>query len=479
MKQTAVIKSSRDNYFGNLELVDDGIIPEEGLPVVIHFHGMGERGLGTTPEELAKLLRTNMPKKAGSAINPFPENCIVYCPQDPYFSVSTTTGIELCLQNIEKVYSGKYQVKNADGTLRTLPKANLDRIYVAGLSAGGGSVGLAVGWFAHKLAAAVYVCPSGSYPDRAALAVNLPIYMFHAENDPTCNVGVTKRMHAALIKAGSKVAEATIYPSGGHGIWDVAYTTPGLWTKVFAQRASKNGAIVPNVPPSIGITSTFANKIEVGSKVTISGTSSDNDGFIKSIDCYVDGVLHSTYAASDKSTFTFDLGTNLTVGQHIVKIVAMDNSLATTELSVLVNIYPTPQPILVQAEDAFVVVNDALPNKIQIYGTTVSLYDKTDRIAIPFETNEGNFRLRICLRMGSPINPFQMSNSYNIYVNGVLRADYKLDESSRLDVKGYGGATFAELVIEKAAFIKGVNKVEIEAKGQWGGLDYIQALEVY
>lgn len=479
MIQTPVIKQSRENFFGNLEFVTNGVIPAEGLPVVIHFHGMGERGLGTTSAELIKMLGSNMPKKVAAQTNPFPENCIVYCPQDPYFSVSTTLGIDLCLQNIAKVYSGTYRVKNADGTYRTLPKADLDRVYVMGLSAGGGAVHLAVGYFAHKIAAAISVCASGSYPERAALAVNLPIQMFHAKNDETCNYGVSQRSYDALIKAGSKVAKFTLYPTGGHGIWDTAYNTPGLLEWMFAQRTSKNVVVIPNVPPSVGITSTFANKIEVGSRVIISGTTSDNDGFVKSIDCYVNDILHSTYSQSDKSSFTFELGSSLPIGQNIVKIVATDNSNAVSAISSIVNICPAPQPILKEADLTFEIENDALPNKIQKYGNTVALYDKLDKIFIPFETEAGNFRLRICLRTGSPANPFQMANSYNLYVNGVLRSDYVLDQSSRLDVAGYGGATFAELIIEKAAFIKGINKVEIEAKGQWGGVDYVQALEVY
>lgn len=112
--------------------------------------------------------------------------------------------------------------------------ADPSRIYVTGQSMGGvGTWGLLA---AHptKFAAAVPVCGIWEAADAAKLA-KVPVWAFHGAKDPTVPVEGTRRMIDGM-KAAGGTPKYTEFPNVGHGSWDAAYATEGLWEWMFAQK---------------------------------------------------------------------------------------------------------------------------------------------------------------------------------------------------------------------------------------------------
>jgi predicted esterase len=99
-----------------------------------------------------------------------------------------------------------------------------DRIYLTGLSMGGGGA-LWLGLTRPDLWGAVApVCPAvpAGTADLAANALNLPVKIFQGEIDPVVPATETRRWHKRLLEAGVK-ADYVEYPGIRHNSWDVAY----------------------------------------------------------------------------------------------------------------------------------------------------------------------------------------------------------------------------------------------------------------
>lgn len=98
------------------------------------------------------------------------------------------------------------------------------RIYLVGISGGG-----AVGWNfpgrsvadAEKIAAVVQVCPTNEFATWCNIASgNVPIWVFHATDDPTTSAGGTQGIINAINACGISIAPIYTNPAtGGHSIW--------------------------------------------------------------------------------------------------------------------------------------------------------------------------------------------------------------------------------------------------------------------
>jgi predicted peptidase len=121
--------------------------------------------------------------------------------------------------------------------VRSLMKAEaIDpaRIYITGQSMGGvGSWG-AIAEHADIFAAAVPVC--GAWPvEDVPKMIDVPVWAFHGEKDPTVPVKFSRDLTGAIAKAGG-VSKYTEYPGVGHDSWTKAYEEPEMWAWLFAQR---------------------------------------------------------------------------------------------------------------------------------------------------------------------------------------------------------------------------------------------------
>jgi len=114
-----------------------------------------------------------------------------------------------------------------------------DRIYLTGLSMGGGGA-LWLGLTRPDLWAAVAaVCPAvpPGTEDLAPNALNLPVHLFHGEADPIVPVEVSRLWQRRLLDLGGH-AEYTEYPNVLHNSWDFAYRNGAIfdWFAGFERR---------------------------------------------------------------------------------------------------------------------------------------------------------------------------------------------------------------------------------------------------
>ena len=110
-----------------------------------------------------------------------------------------------------------------------------DRVYVTGLSAGGGGTWALLLQEHERFAAAIPICGAGSRAGIQRL-IDLPIWVFHGADDPRQPLEESTRLVDAIQKAGGTQVKLTVYPGVGHDAWTRTYADPAVWEWLFAQR---------------------------------------------------------------------------------------------------------------------------------------------------------------------------------------------------------------------------------------------------
>lgn len=194
--------------------------PSKKYPLIIFLHGIGERGNGTT--DLPMILANGIPRyiNAGhnmkfTSLSGQEETFLVLSPQlrGDMWSWPTIYVEEML----------KYAKQNL--------RVDTNRIYLTGLSLGGGGT-----WRyatsslanAKQFAAIATVCGTQEWSNMCGTvaAANLPVWAFHAADDPTVLVSATNNAIDAINSCNPAVKPIkTIYPTGNHWIWDRSYDT--------------------------------------------------------------------------------------------------------------------------------------------------------------------------------------------------------------------------------------------------------------
>jgi predicted peptidase len=214
--------------------IPDGWTAKRSWPVVLFLHGSGERG-----DDNRSQLSQGLPAWLRQHGKDFP--AIVVIPQAPQESAWNGEVEHMALQALDDSISAYH--------------GDRQRLYLTGLSMGGyGAWQIAVdhpGMFA----AAAIICGGIRHPnDNDRLRVRgipggvadpyawvaehlraLPVWIFNGAIDDVVPPEESHRMHAALEARGSEV-RYTEFPGVGHGSWDAAYATQGLWPWMFAHR---------------------------------------------------------------------------------------------------------------------------------------------------------------------------------------------------------------------------------------------------
>ncbi|MBO9610516.1 MAG: fibronectin type III domain-containing protein [Paenibacillaceae bacterium] len=191
--------------------------PNANYPLLVFLHGYGERG----NNELYKV-KTNGPPKliAQGQEMPF----IVVSPQLP--SAYGKWDIPGYIDDVVKDAGKRYAID---------PK----RIYVTGLSIGGGGAYYYTQEHPEKVAAVIPVAgknegvPSFIRYDNAFRMNNVPMWAFSNAVDPTVNRGLTEEI-LYWMALGSVTPNPqpifTVYQAEGHNSWDAAYGNPAIYT---------------------------------------------------------------------------------------------------------------------------------------------------------------------------------------------------------------------------------------------------------
>ena len=203
--------------------------PKEKYPLVVFLHGAGERGddndkqlVHGVPEFLTPENRKDYP-------------CFLIAPQCPEGQkwADVDWSAESEIQPKEPSASMRLTLGLID-QMRKDYSIDAKRIYVTGLSMGGYGTWDVLARRPDLFAAAVPIC-GGADETTATKIAKIPIWAFHGAKDPTVNVARTRRMIAALKKAGGE-PKYTEYPDEGHASWVPAYKDAAMMKWLFAQK---------------------------------------------------------------------------------------------------------------------------------------------------------------------------------------------------------------------------------------------------
>ncbi|HEY8937446.1 MAG TPA: prolyl oligopeptidase family serine peptidase [Cyclobacteriaceae bacterium] len=198
---------------------------EKKYPLIIFFHGAGERG--DDNEKNIKHIK-DMVTNNGTRMK-YP--CFVIAPQCPEK-----------LKWIES-YNAEFTARPAKPMqqfitlLEKILKENpIDpsRIYVTGLSMGGFATWDLIARYPNKFAAAIPICGGGD-EKTAPKIKHIPIWAFHGAKDTTVPPEKSRKMIKALQDAGGSPGYCE-YPDVEHPSWVHAYKDPFLLTWLFRQK---------------------------------------------------------------------------------------------------------------------------------------------------------------------------------------------------------------------------------------------------
>jgi predicted peptidase len=209
------------------------INPAEPRPFILFLHGGGEAGTNNTAQVNGNIDNLLAEAKRRGAF--------LCAPQSPgaWSSVDTTN---LVMSMVD----------------RALFEQNVDanRLYVTGLSNGGGGTWNVLSRYSDRFAAAVPICSVNPASDFVpANLIDVPIAAFHARNDSVVSVTASRTTFNRILTAAQE--SLPTYPSspsapdfvhmapnhdlnyiefafGGHGIWGPVYAEPQLYDWLFS-----------------------------------------------------------------------------------------------------------------------------------------------------------------------------------------------------------------------------------------------------
>jgi predicted peptidase len=216
--------------------------PKQLRPLILFFCGSGETGTNNLDQVNGNIDNLLAAAKARGAF--------LYAPQTPG-DWDETSVLTAAMTMIDRAI-----------TERGVDPA---RIYVTGVSLGGGGVWNFLNLSHDRVAAAVPICGSEPVPAfEPANLLHVPIWAFHGRSDEDVPVSVTRNTINALLKLSgrppfdfAKCADldgpnilfdddtADIHYTdyrGVHGIWPDVYKTPALYDWLFAHHLRMAGA---------------------------------------------------------------------------------------------------------------------------------------------------------------------------------------------------------------------------------------------
>ena len=206
---------------------------KDALPLIVFLHGAGARTAYKDTIEALYLEFIPAEIRRGRSVN-----AILLCPQvDSYWG---DQGAEILDQALEHYGD----------------RIDPDRVYLTGLSSGGGGTWRAAVLRHEILAAAIPICGIRTSVDRDSQLITLPIWAFHNRHDPYQSVDYTRAHVQAIKAAGGQHIHYTeyeetpghshkgkqgelVYPKCHPHAWETAYQDERLWTWLFNQRKGK------------------------------------------------------------------------------------------------------------------------------------------------------------------------------------------------------------------------------------------------
>lgn len=212
--QYPVYKALSDNIGGLYEAFPPGYdsFPSKKYPLLIYLHGGGERGDGNT--ELPRLSYNGVSRLINRG--KFPTSFTVNNEEFSFVVISPQVKTEKWPfpADIDKVV--EYALKNY--------RVDPTRVYIVGMSMGGGAAWEYAQLYSKKIAAIVPIC-GASWPQplnvQRLAATNLPIWAFHNSDDFVVLYNQTTKVFYDGVKNinASFPIHVTLWETGGHDAW--------------------------------------------------------------------------------------------------------------------------------------------------------------------------------------------------------------------------------------------------------------------
>lgn len=209
--------------------------PDKPRPLILFLHGAGESGTNNTSQ-----INGNIDNLLAAAKS---RDAFLYAPQTNSGWTSNTV-LTRTMAQIDRAIADR--------------SVDPNRIYLTGLSMGGGGAWNFLNAFADRFAATVPICavtPTSTF--QPGNIVDEPIWAFHGRNDSVVSPLASRLVVNSLLgEAGEPLPaypalndfaadfhydshsldlQYTEYRTGDHGIWPRVYNTPALYDWMFSQ----------------------------------------------------------------------------------------------------------------------------------------------------------------------------------------------------------------------------------------------------
>jgi predicted peptidase len=207
--------------------------PSMPRPLILSLHGAGESGTNNTGQ-----INSNIDNLLAEAKR---RGAFLYAPQTNGGWASTTI-----LDRVMTMVDRAVAEQNVDD----------DRLYVTGLSMGGGGTWNMLHRFGDRFAAGVPICavsPAAGF--QSSNQIDAAIWAFHARNDTVVSYNASRTVINGILTAAKEPLPTypsvrstadfhfdsadldlhyTEYGLGGHGIWGRVFSTPAMYDWLFA-----------------------------------------------------------------------------------------------------------------------------------------------------------------------------------------------------------------------------------------------------
>ena len=326
-------------------------------PLLIFVHGVGELGDGSQAQ-LSKELANGTPKQISRGI--FPESFTVKGQTFKFIVLSPQFTVWPNSTDINNIIN--YAIKNY--------RVDTNRIYLTGLSMGGGVVWTYVGEnlsFANRIAAVVPIAgaasPSNSRCENIADA-NIAVWATHNDQDPTVSVSNTIGFVTNIDNQPTPpnpLAKKTIFSSTSHDAWtktyDLNFKENGLNIYEWMLQYSRN-IVLP-------VTGLSLKAIEKNNKIDITWSTRaelNNKGF--NVQHSADGISFTTLSFLDSkgntnNGFTYSYTDNIPYnGNNYYRVVQVDEN-GKTFNSPVVN-------VVIKNRQAFIIYPNPVEDQLNI-----------------------------------------------------------------------------------------------------------------
>jgi predicted peptidase len=286
-------------------------------PIVIFLHGIGERGPNTTDKNI---LEDNIYKVAKLGPPMYVKNGTKF----PFILISPQ------LKSNYGSWSSSY-VMEVINHVKTYLRVDERRIYITGLSLGGGGTWVTAQDNPKLFAAVVPVCGGYNSPSKAINIAkeNLPVWASHGSVDKIVSMSKTVNMVNAIngcTPKPSPLAKLTIYSGVAHNAWSYAYRTdhslhtPNVyeWMMSFTNTSTAGNKI-----PLAKAPSDITKSLATGTSISLTGSGTDADGSIATYTWIK--VSGPTGTLSGTTTKTLKIS-SLKKGTYILRLQVKDNS---------------------------------------------------------------------------------------------------------------------------------------------------------